>query len=55
MDESRHIKRLVRKPLRSRPEAGRKTTLITKCPGVLPMSIGKQKPPTIKRTPLLTP
>jgi hypothetical protein len=55
MDESRHVKRLVRKQLRSRPEAGKKTTLITKCPGVLPLSIGKQKPPTIKRTPLLTP
>ncbi len=55
MNESIHVKRLVRKPLRSRPEAGKKTTLITKSHGVLPMSIGKQTPPTIKRTPLLTP
>ena len=55
MNESSHVKRLVRKPLRSRPEAGQKSTLVTKCPGVLPMSIGKQEPPTVKKTPLLTP
>ena len=45
-----------RKGRRSRPEAGQKSTLIgLKTQGVLPMSIGKLPPPTVKRTPLLTP
>ena len=33
----------------------KRSTLVTPCKGVLPMSIGKLEPPIIKRTPLLTP
>ena len=46
----------IRKGRRSRPVAGQRSTLIgPKAQGVLPMSIGKLSPPTVKRTPLLTP
>ena len=46
---------MSRSKRRDRPPACVRTTLIVKSKGILPMSIGKLKPPIIKRTPMLTP